>query len=74
MQRNKIWLDLKVLNGNEIRLGRLLRLFKFLPSRTDPKQKRKKRKKRKKCKKERILWERENILSIVVIAPSTLNI
>ena len=50
-----IYVQLSSSSLGEIRLGRLLRLFKFLPSRTDPKQKRKKRKKRKKCKKERIL-------------------
>ena len=45
-----IYVQLSSSSLGEIRLGRLLRLFKFLPSRTDPWQKRKKRKERKERK------------------------
>ena len=45
-----IYVQLSSSSLGEIRLGRLLCLLKFLPSRTDPWQKRKKRKERKERK------------------------
>ena len=52
-----IYVQLSSSSLGEIRLGRLLRLFKFLPSRTDPgykkKKQRKETKKRNKEKKEK---------------------